>query len=425
MTDAAYTRASSLLKSRDDAEQARTAASARAGERLAATLGDLKGAAMKVGQMASMAKEMLPPQFGDALTKLQSDAPPMPYEVIRTQLERELGEAPERLFESFDPEPFAAASIGQVHRARTDGGREVVCKVQYPGVDRCVDSDLANLRLALRAAGLLRVSREAADRLFEEIRDGLREEVDYTNEADNVRLFSQMYADDDSIVVPEVIGERSSGRVLTLSYEPGDPLAGLVDDPRYPQESRDAIGARLFRLCYEQCFGFGVMHGDPNPANFAFRPSGQVVLYDFGNVKRFTDPWLAAYRNHILELCNGDFEAAQAYRVRFGGAPRDAPVVTEFYSVLARFIAAMRAQGLIDTAESDLHHMFLEIIPVVSRHPKWFPPEPNDILFQRVNTGLWWNMRAIGAVIPMWDLISEFLALPQLGDEGWAGRSAI
>ena len=135
---------------------------ARSGELIAQTLGELKGAAMKVGQLASVARDILPDDLMSSLSSLQRDAPPMDYDVIAAQIERELGSPPELLFQRFDRTPFAAASIGQVHRACTDDGREVVVKVQYPGVDESVDSDIMHLKLALRASGLLSMRRAAS-----------------------------------------------------------------------------------------------------------------------------------------------------------------------------------------------------------------------------------------------------------------------
>ena len=269
-------------------EEARTRdtqlANAQNGARIAKTLGELKGAAMKFGQLASTAKDLLPNEVVAAMTSLQGDAPPMPYEVIAAQIESEFGSPVERLFDWFDPEPFAAASIGQVHRARTDDGREVVCKVQYPGVDRSVDSDIAHLKLALRASGLIAFRRQAMDAVFDEMRLRLHEEIDYTNEARNVRNFRRLHEGDAHIIIPDVVGERSSGRVLTLTYEPGDAFDQL-EAAGYDQQTRNLLGERLTHMVYRQLFGLHAVHADPNPANFACRKNGDLVVYDFGCVK--------------------------------------------------------------------------------------------------------------------------------------------
>ena len=178
-----------LFQDADARAEERARTDARSGALIAQTLGELKGAAMKVGQLASVARDLLPDDLMDSLTVLQRDAPPMDYDVIRGQVEREPGSGPSCSSSASTGMPFAAASIGQVHRARTDDGREVVVKVQYPGVDTSVDSDLAHLKLALRASGMVTSRKAALDTFFDEIRERMREETDYTHEAQNVRWF--------------------------------------------------------------------------------------------------------------------------------------------------------------------------------------------------------------------------------------------
>src|SRR5690606_5784337 len=187
-----------------------------------ATLGEMKGAVMKVGQIASQMKDILPPQVAEALSVLQKASAPMPFSVIRRQLRNELGDEPDKLFQHFEEEPFAAASIGQVHRATTHDGREVVVKVQYPAVRESIDSDMRHLRRILRLGGLLKVSTEVLDELFHEIKEQLQEELDYRQEAEHLHEFRQFHAHQPWIVIPEVISELTTDKVLTLSYEPGD-----------------------------------------------------------------------------------------------------------------------------------------------------------------------------------------------------------
>ena len=235
--DYASSRVKALVSGETDEDRASLRRAA--GERIATTLGELKGAAMKVGQLASAARELVPPEIADALSRLQRDSPPVSYEVIAEQIRSELGAEPDSLFRSFDRTPFAAASVGQVHRAVLDDGLEVVVKVQYPGVDGAVDSDLTQVRLALRMGGVLSLPRDLVDALFEELRVRLHEELDYCNEAENVRRFRAFHARHDWLVVPDVVGERSSKRVLTLSYEPGESLREMArrapGPPRHPR----------------------------------------------------------------------------------------------------------------------------------------------------------------------------------------------
>ena len=231
------------------------------GLRVVETLGELKGAAMKVGQMASMAGDFLPPELTEKLAALQKDTEPMSFDVIEAQIESEFGMPIEGLYRSFDREPFAAASIGQVHRAVTDDGEEVVVKVQYPGVDDACDSDLKHMRRLFMLSGVA-VEKKARDAMFEELSRMLHDELDYCLEADNVRAFGAMHANDSFVVVPRVVGERSSQRVLTLSYEYG---STLEEAATWSQETRDVLGENLFRTFGAQMFRERRIHGDTHP----------------------------------------------------------------------------------------------------------------------------------------------------------------
>src|SRR4051794_33625341 len=166
-----------MFLSDEAAAQDQQEAMARVGARIVSTLGELKGAAMKMGQMASMAADLLPKEIGEALQSLQKDAPPVEFSVIEAQIQAEFDQPLALLFDRFDPVPFASASIGQVHRAVVDG-QEVIVKVQYPGVDKAVDSDMRHLKYALLASGVLRVDKKRLDESFNEISERMHEELD-------------------------------------------------------------------------------------------------------------------------------------------------------------------------------------------------------------------------------------------------------
>lgn len=393
----AKTRIKSVFQSDEDAERERAEVNQRSGELIAKTLGELKGAVMKVGQMASIARDILPRELAEALGSLQREAPPMPYEVIAEQIERELGRPPEALFERFDRTPFAAASIGQVHRARTDDGREVVVKVQYPGVDEAVDSDLAHLKLAFRASGIVKVSRKALDAVFAELRERLHEELDYCNEADNVRFFAEHYRDRPEVVIPEVVGERSSQRVLTLVYEPGD---HIDETDGYPQELRDRLGALLFSTVCDQIFSLEVIHADPNPANFAFRPDGTLVYYDFGCIKRLDPTIVAAYRDTIRAGLAEDYDGVEAGLVRLGARNLDGPKVAAEYYKMWRDIFVQPFVGDVpfDYAGATLHHDALRHVPsFLAKHLSSFQPAAELVFLDRVVVGHYGTMRRLKA----------------------------
>ncbi len=392
----AKSRIKSVFQSKDDADQERQQTHQRSGEVIAKTLGELKGAVMKVGQMASVAADILPKEVQEALTSLQREAPPMPYEVIAEQIEREFSAAPQTLFRSFERVPFASASIGQVHRAVTDDGREVVVKVQYPGVDGAVDSDLAHLKLALRASGLVKVKKKVLDALFAELRARLHEELDYCNEADNVRFFADHYRDHDGVVVPDVVGERSSQRVLTLTYEGGDHL----DVARsYPQAVRDRIALHLFDVVAGQAFDLQVIHADPNPANFAFRPDGTLVLYDFGCVKRLDPTVIEAYLFTVRASLEERYEDVEAGMVRLGARNLDGASVPPKYYKVWRDIFSKPFQGdTYDFGGAQLQREAMKHVPgFLAKYMTSFQPPSELVFLDRVVVGHYGTLRRLGA----------------------------
>ncbi len=406
----AKSRVKAVFQSSEDAERERAQTHQKSGELIAKTLGDLKGAVMKVGQMASIARDILPREIAEALGTLQREAPPMPFEVIAEQIEKELGSSPHSLYRRFDRTPFAAASIGQVHRAQTDDGREVVVKVQYPGVDEAVDSDLAHLRLAFRASGLIKVKKQALDALMNELRARLHEELDYCNEADNVRFFGDYYRSRPHVVIPEVVGERSSQRVLTLSYEPGEHIDEVHD---FPQEIRDELGATMFRVMADQIFELGVIHADPNPANFAYRRDGTIVFYDFGCVKRLDPDVVAAYRATIKSGLDEDYEGVEAGLRRLGARNLDGPPVPFDYYKMWRDIFARPFVGdaPFDYGRATMHHDALKHVPgFLARHVASFSPPAEVMFLDRIVVGHYGTMRRLGARGRFRDLLDPHLA---------------
>ena len=286
-----------LFQNEAAAEASRTQALKKNSEAIAQTLGELKGAVMKVGQMASITSDILPAPLAEALKRLQNEAPPVSFEIIEEQIRKELGDSPDVLFQEFEREPYAAASIGQVHLARLKDGRKVVVKVQYPGVDDAMDSDLKHLKLTLKASGLLKIDSASMDELFHELKSRLQEELDYEHEAKNHQIFLDFYRNDPKVLVPELIPEYCSPRVLTLIHEPGERFGELWDEG-YAQETIDALGSTMLRMMGEQIFVLGAVHADPNPANYACRDDGTVIVYDFGCIKRVAPEILDAYTKH-------------------------------------------------------------------------------------------------------------------------------
>lgn len=260
--------------------------------RIADTLGEMKGAAMKVGQMLSLHEGLLPPEVSAVLSVLQKEAPSVSFEVMERELRREL-ENFDALFESLEPEAFAAASIGQVHRGVLKDGREVAVKIQYPDADRMVKADLKNLKNLLgNLVGLF--TDIDFEPIWEEVKERLFEELDYIKEADNIGRMAAMHADTPEILVPDVVQEATTRRVLTMEFLDGIPPGDAVSD-RYSGELRDQWGVTLFEFTLRGLLEHRFLHADPNFANFAFREDGRVVVYDYGCMKEITADIASGY----------------------------------------------------------------------------------------------------------------------------------
>ncbi|MDH3363958.1 MAG: AarF/ABC1/UbiB kinase family protein, partial [Gammaproteobacteria bacterium] len=260
--------------------------------RIADTLGEMKGAAMKVGQMLSLHEGLLPPEVSAVLSVLQKKAPSVSFDVMECELRSELDDF-DALFESLEPEAFAAASIGQVHRGVLRDGREVAVKIQYPNADRMVKADLKNLKALLGNLVSLFTDIDF-EPIWEEVRERLLEELDYLKEADNIRRTAAMQTACAEIIVPNVVKEATSRRVLTMDFVDGIPPSEATSD-LYPQQLRDEWGVTLFEFTLRGLLEHRFLHADPNFANFAFREDGKVVVYDYGCMKEIPVDIAAGY----------------------------------------------------------------------------------------------------------------------------------
>lgn len=381
------------------------------GKQIAQTLGEMKGAVMKVGQIASQVKDMLPEEVASALEVLQKESPPMPYPMIRRQLIKALGDTPENLFAHFDETPFAAASIGQVHRALTKEGEECVVKIQYPGVKESCDSDLKHLKRALKLAGLVKVNPEVIDQTFEEIRRMLYEELDYIHEAENIKLFRDYYQDHPYIIMPELIESLSSETVLTLSYVPGDSLQ-QVKQPQYSQDTINLIGYRIFETFGKQIYDLHAVHSDPHPGNFAFRPDGSIVLYDFGAVKRIPKETIEKLRGLVADAIEGKVDTLDTHLLAIGvrqeGGKKPDP---EFYGEwLDIFMAPFRSYDPFDFSASNLHKRVLGKVKRDGlKYIGSFQPSPETMHVDRVISGHYWTMVDLGVNVSFRPLVDQIV----------------
>ncbi|MHA3060561.1 ABC1 kinase family protein [Acinetobacter sp. ANC 4636] len=359
------------------------------GIQIADTLGQMKGAVMKVGQIASQYKDIFPPEVAQAISKLQRQAPAMPFTEIRAQVESELGQPLEKIFTHFSETPFAAASIGQVHRATLNNGQDVVVKVQYPGVDHACESDLKQIRLALRMMGMLKIDKDLQDQLFSEIQESLANELNYELEAQNLEIARAFHQKLDSkVIIPQVFKEYSTRHILTLSFEAGD---SIEHASTWSQELRNELGKRLFTAMGQEIFYLKRFHCDPHPGNLAFRPDGSVVVYDYGGVKQLSTEQVQYFKKLI-------YAARQSNILELENALTELQVLTEkqrFPNELYHDWLEILLRPLIqhyDFAENSAHHDGMLLMKASLKYWDIFKPSPNTLMLNRTFTGHYWNL---------------------------------
>jgi predicted unusual protein kinase regulating ubiquinone biosynthesis (AarF/ABC1/UbiB family) len=312
-------------------------------EDVANTLGTMKGVLMKLGQMASYVDDGLNPQVRRTLSRLQDSVPPMSPDLAAQVISQELGANPDEIFKEWDPEPIAAASIGQVHRAITEDGQAVAVKVQYPGIRETISADLNNVAL-LR--GLLKAAAPNQDvgSLIEELSERIREELDYEREAVNQAQFAAFYDGHPTIRVPKIISELSAKRVITSELATGVRFAEFLT---WPQEEKDLTAETIYRYVFRSLYDAHAFNGDPHPGNYLFEPGGKVTFLDYGLVKHFTAAELTPLETMVRALCvDEDPEGFRAAMVEAGFLQPDAPVSTEqVIDQMSVFYDTVRTRG--------------------------------------------------------------------------------
>lgn len=254
----------------------------RVSQRAREELGNLKGPAMKLGQLLSMGGGILRPEALEELANLQMRAPGMHASLARAQFKAALGKYPEELFREFDPEPFAAASLGQVHRGITRSGEKVAIKIQYPAIRAAIENDFKLLRAVTLPT---QITGHISTAFLAEIERGILEETDYLHEAQNVEFFRKELRGLTYLSIPQVYHELSGDRVLTMSFIEGVSLRDFLARES-SAEVRDLVGNRLAEMYYTQLHRLRAIHADQQPGNYLFRPDGRIGLIDFGCVKR-------------------------------------------------------------------------------------------------------------------------------------------
>ena len=369
-------------------------------QQVADELGRMKGALMKLGQMASYLDEGLPEPLRLALAQLQSNAPPMSPELAESVIESELGAPPAQVFTEWDPEPIAAASIGQVHRAvivdpGTGQERAVAVKVQYPGVDEAISADLRNADLL---GTVLRQGFGGLDpaEMVSEIKERLTEELDYRREADNQRRFAEFYRGHPRIHVPEVVDHLSTARVLTTELVDGHTWAELLT---WDQTERDRAAETIFRFVFRSLYTMRAFNGDPHPGNYLFHGDGRVTFLDFGLVKEFDPTEMETFETMVrLAAVEHDVPGFRSVLeeagMLLGDAPVDTDEVGDYFSHFYEPVSTDREMTWTPAyASSIVRHTFDRSSPISQ-----YATVPRAFVFiQRINLGLYALLGELGA----------------------------
>jgi predicted unusual protein kinase regulating ubiquinone biosynthesis (AarF/ABC1/UbiB family) len=361
----------------------------RTAEQVAEALGGMKGAFMKLGQMASYLDVGLPDHARAALADLQQNAPPMSAELAAGVIEAELGAPPEIVFAEWDPVPLASASIGQVHRAITHDDQAVAVKVQYPGVDEAIESDLEAAGLVFGAMGLAFSGFEPGP-LVDEIRARILEELDYEIEARNQQLFADSYRDHPYIHVPDVVTGLSTARVLTTDLAEGVRFDAMAT---WDQSQRDLAAESIYRFVFRSLYRLRAFNGDPHPGNYLFQPDGRVTFLDFGLVKHFTAPEIDVFGDMIQAMViEGDTARYRGIIEEIGllkpGAPVSDTQVHEYFSHFYEFVMHDEVVTITPQWSTDSVSRFFDPTGPYGPVMKAANVPPSFVIIQRINLGL-------------------------------------
>ena len=380
----------------------------RTSEDVTRTLGDMKGAAMKIGQVLSLMTGMLPDEMAAQLATLQSNAPPMAPNLVNEVFERDFGASPHKVFRKFSDEPFAAASIGQVHRARLDDGTEVAVKVQYPGVREAIEHDLANVAFLLGVAGFVSRGFDAGP-VVKDLKEGVIAELDYLQEAANQQRFCDLYQGHGFVRVPRVIHELTTPHVLVQEFIHGRPFRAAVE---LPQAERNRIAEMVYRFSFGSIYRHGLFNGDPHPGNYLLTDDGRVAFVDYGCVARFPQSTVDGFCAVLDALIRDDREAWRVATQGIGILREGTPFTTaELYDHMHWFWAPVLGETVTFTPAlaTEMVRRNTMTTGEGGRINRWLNVPQGMVFLTRINFGLAGLLGSLQATGPWQGIIREYV----------------
>jgi len=376
--------------------------------RLADELARMRGAAMKVGQLISMdAGDVLPPELADIMARLRDQAHSMPPKQLKQVLNRNWGSDWLGSFQRFDVHPVAAASIGQVHRARLKDGRDIAIKVQYPGIANSIDSDVANVSRLIRMSGMIPKDFDLAP-YMEEARNQLREETNYAREGAYLQRFADLLKDSEAFVVPEFHQDWSTPDILTMTYLEGEPIESAADAT---QEERNRIATALIELTLREVFEFNVTQSDPNFANFRYDANtGKIILLDFGASRDLDVGLVGGYQRLMRAGLEGDMGALRQAAIEMQFVEGDGAFDDRILAMMQTVFDAVRHTDAFDFSDRSLSDQMNEHAMALAKAGYVPPTIPMDVLYlQRKFGGMFLLGSRLGAVLPVGRLMQRHL----------------
>ncbi|HHX8295882.1 TPA: ABC1 kinase family protein [Vibrio diabolicus] len=380
--------------------------------RLTDQLAHLRGAAMKLGQMLSMdAGDVLEPELADILSRLRSNADPMPAKQLNGVMESSLGTSWKAEFLSFNFKPIASASIGQVHQAYSDAGDNLAVKVQYPGIRKSIDSDVDNVGTLLKVVGLIPESVDYKG-LLEEAKKQLHDEADYTREAQFAIRYHDALKEHPHFVVPKIHTESCSDCVLAMEFIDGVPIEHIE---HYDQSTRDFVMHSLLELLFRELFEFKMVQTDPNFANYLYIESTrQIGLLDFGATREYSERFSAGYRQAFASVMNNDEQCLNDALEQIGFfsqtiLPDQRQAILDLVKMACE---PMLVDEPYDFKASGLAQKLREAGTILSMEQEYWHTPPADALFlHRKIGGMYLLAARIGAKVNIRQLVQPYLTI--------------
>ncbi|MDF3124627.1 AarF/ABC1/UbiB kinase family protein [Rheinheimera sp. 1928-s] len=380
-------------------------------KRVSDKLAQLRGAAMKVGQLLSMdAGDLLPAELTEILARLRSNANPMLPKELAMVLRTELGEQWQQHFSQFSFAPLAAASIGQVHLAHHDNGSKLAVKVQYPGIGQSIDSDVDNVAMLLKLSGLLPDAMNYQS-VLNEAKLQLHQEADYLQEAAYLQRYRDLLADDNQFVLPELYPQLCTSKLMTMSFVEGVPIESLM---QHSQQVRDQAMTQLFTLLFREIFEFRLVQTDPNFANYLYQPEhAQLVLLDFGACRDYSEAISQGYRQLLSATITNDLAGIEAAMRQIGFFSQDIlPEQKQAILALVQLISEpVQSDAAYTFGQTDLAQRVRKAATALSLQQNyWHTPPIAAVFLHRKMAGLYLLAARLQANVNVRQLLNPYLS---------------